>query len=180
VGSPNVAIYLLSGDTWLTLAVTAFVGLEIQQLVVDPLRQRLIASVLRNSLPEANALVFDGTTWRRELYAGAPLVVSNFDARDAVLRPNQMNPGGTLVLRTFDVNRQREACEESSVDSDGDGLAGCTDPDCWWRCDATCSPKAMAGSCADDRSRCGDGVCAAPLENPAICPSDCTVYAPGW
>lgn len=179
-GAPDVAIYVLRGDTWITLDVSAFVGLEIQQLVVDPLRQRIIASVLRNTQPESNKLIFDGTTWRRELFAGAPLELANFDARHAVLRPHAMNPGNSLVLRTFDSDRQRETCEAASVDSDGDSLAGCADPDCWWRCDATCSPTATAGSCAADRSRCGDGVCAAPLENPAICPADCTVYAPGW
>jgi hypothetical protein len=62
-----------------------------------------------------------------------------------------------------------ESC--SGVDDlDGDSLLGCADPDCYAYCDPTCAPGA---SCPSSRPRCGDGMCAAPLETSARCPGDC-------
>jgi cysteine-rich repeat protein len=63
-----------------------------------------------------------------------------------------------------------EVCAGDELDSDGDGLAGCADPDCWARCTPTCPPDA---SCSDDAPRCGDGACAPGLEDAALCPADC-------
>jgi hypothetical protein len=63
-----------------------------------------------------------------------------------------------------------ESCRDN-VDTDGDGLVGCADPDCW----ATCTPACPPGtSCDANAPRCGDGVCNAALENCHNCPSDCT------
>jgi hypothetical protein len=178
--APTVAMYVLRGDTWTTIDTAAFAGLEAQQFVVDPIRNQIVASVTRNAALEATTLLFNGTAWRRELYAGEPLVVATYDAALAALRPHSINPNKMLVVRTFDADRQRERCDSANGDTDEDGAAGCADPDCWWRCDPMCSPTTPASACSADRPRCGDGVCSAPLENPAICPSDCAVYTPGW
>lgn len=175
-----VAMYVLRNNRWQTIDTSAFAGLVAEQLAVDPVRNHIVASISRNSAIQAATLVYNGTAWRQELYAGEPLVVANYDAAMAALRPHPINPEKMLVMRTFDPDRQRERCESASVDSDEDGAAGCADPDCWWRCDPTCAPTASVSTCAADRPRCGDNVCSAPIENPAICPSDCAVYAPGW
>jgi cysteine-rich repeat protein len=62
-----------------------------------------------------------------------------------------------------------EACIDAAEDSDGDGLAGCADPDCWARCTPFCPPRT---SCSDLQPQCGDDTCSA-VEDAAICPDDC-------
>ena len=62
-----------------------------------------------------------------------------------------------------------ESCREN-VDADGDGLAGCADPDCWSECTPLCPPGA---TCAPGGTACGDGVCTKPLESCRLCASDC-------
>ena len=84
-----------------------------------------------------------------------------------------LNPGApyydTWRFR-YDSGESRELCE-AAVDNDGDGLAGCADPDCW----STCSPQCPPGEPCDAAApKCGDGVCNAQLENCRNCPADCT------
>jgi hypothetical protein len=62
-----------------------------------------------------------------------------------------------------------ERCLVSTEDDDGDGLAGCADPDCWARCSPACPPGM---SCPTSSPECGDAICE-PIEDPRICPSDC-------
>lgn len=66
-----------------------------------------------------------------------------------------------------------ETCRYSNEDADGDGRAGCADPDCWHRCDPLCPP---ATSCDAARGRCGDGICDEfnDREDYLICPNDCS------
>ncbi len=63
-----------------------------------------------------------------------------------------------------------EACN-TGADLDGDGLAGCADPDCWTRCTPMCPPGAV--QCDPNAPRCGDGVCDPILETCGLCPEDC-------
>ena len=62
-----------------------------------------------------------------------------------------------------------EACT-ANVDLDGDGLAGCADPDCWVSCAPMCPPGAV---CDPTWPHCGDGACNTALENCHLCPQDC-------
>ena len=55
------------------------------------------------------------------------------------------------------------------VDLDGDGLAGCADPDCWMVCNPTCSPGVACDAAAP---HCGDGTCDG-VETCRMCPQDC-------
>jgi hypothetical protein len=55
------------------------------------------------------------------------------------------------------------------VDLDGDGLAGCADPDCWMVCNPTCSPGV---ACDPTAPHCGDGTCSS-VETCRMCPEDC-------
>jgi len=101
---------------------------------------------------------------------------------------------GDLVRLRWDSPRAAdETC--TAVDTDGDGRAGCADPDCAPVCTPTCAigvagctPAASCGdtvcdpelescdSCPGDcgpcQPRCGDGTCDAS-ESTATCPGDC-------
>lgn len=55
------------------------------------------------------------------------------------------------------------------IDLDGDGLAGCADPDCWMVCNPTCSPGVACDAAAP---HCGDGTCDG-VETCRMCPEDC-------
>jgi hypothetical protein len=56
------------------------------------------------------------------------------------------------------------------TDTDGDGLVGCADPDCWGRCQPFCPPRT---TCDTSTPHCGDGTCSA-LEDYRLCPADCS------
>jgi cysteine-rich repeat protein len=61
-----------------------------------------------------------------------------------------------------------DACVDT--DTDGDGLIGCADPDCWGRCNPLCPPLQ---TCDPSTPHCGDGTCSV-LEDYRLCPSDCS------
>jgi hypothetical protein len=71
------------------------------------------------------------------------------------------------VLR-YESGRPHEVCA-LGFDVDGDGLAGCADPDCWGYCTPLCAPGA---TCDPAAPHCGDGVCSA-VESCRLCPADC-------
>ena len=62
-----------------------------------------------------------------------------------------------------------ESCR-FGVDTDGDSLIGCNDPDCWAYCTPSCPPGA---ACDLTAPHCGDGVCNEHLETYRFCPQDC-------
>ena len=72
----------------------------------------------------------------------------------------------TLTLRFGASEVPQDLCIE--VDTDGDTLIGCDDPDCWARCTPFCPPHT---SCPADVPRCGDGTCSR-VESTRLCP-DC-------
>jgi hypothetical protein len=78
-----------------------------------------------------------------------------------------------MWLLHYENDQPREQCS-IVVDRDGDGLAGCADPDCWSRCTPLCPPGAPCDAAAP---HCGDGVCNAALENCRICAADCQCTA---
>jgi cysteine-rich repeat protein len=82
---------------------------------------------------------------------------------------NTARVGDTWILR-WESATLDENCVTTS-DADGDGLAGCTDPDCWGRCDPRCPPGVT--DCDPQRPRCGDAICNPALESTALCPADC-------
>lgn len=75
--------------------------------------------------------------------------------------------GDTWMLRMESATPD-DACD--GEDADGDGARGCDDPDCWARCQPHCPPGSTCDAAAPT---CGDGVCNAYLETPALCPADC-------
>jgi hypothetical protein len=81
-----------------------------------------------------------------------------------------LDASGTLLVRmryeTPDANR--ETCVDG-VDADGDGLAGCDDPDCRLRCAPMCAYETPFAECQGPR--CGDGEVSV-LEDYLLCPTD--------
>jgi cysteine-rich repeat protein len=77
---------------------------------------------------------------------------------------------GDTWVYSFASSSPIETCD-GVADSDGDGLRGCADPDCYGRCDPDCPPGATV--CNPNRRRCGDGTCNAFLENHLLCDQDC-------
>ncbi|MFN0248329.1 MAG: hypothetical protein ACKV2T_15670 [Kofleriaceae bacterium] len=73
-----------------------------------------------------------------------------------------------LYRLRWDNDGTDESCA-LDVDSDGDGLAGCADPDCWARCSPLCPPGT---TCEPSWPHCGDGTCD-PREDCRLCPMDC-------
>lgn len=60
------------------------------------------------------------------------------------------------------------------IDTDGDTLAGCEDPDCTYFCAPLCAPRET--SCTSS-IKCGDGTCDPDRETCALCPGDCGTCA---
>jgi hypothetical protein len=123
---------------------------------------------------------WDGTKWTRRLVAVAPSPRSCFTLAYDALHARVIEYGGidsinNVLADTYSYGFTstavpRDGCDE--LDSDGDGLIGCADPDCWSRCDPLCPPGGFV-ACDADRPRCGDGVCNHDLEDYRLCPSDC-------
>lgn len=76
-------------------------------------------------------------------------------------------------LGFFQGNAPADACRDATIDSDQDGLLGCDDPDCAYRCTPLCSP--LTSCDLTTQAHCGDGICHAEgfWEDPKICPTDC-------
>ena len=74
---------------------------------------------------------------------------------------------------TVQLHRDSDTPDEGCLDGadvDRDGLAGCTDLDCWNTCTPACPPGT---SCMASTPQCGDGSCNASVEDCATCPGDC-------
>lgn len=86
------------------------------------------------------------------------------------LRPVTCLRSGTLNDTWFYRYRgttAEEAC--LGIDSDGDAIAGCADPDCFGYCSPQCGPGM---TCDLGWPRCGDGECTG-VETCRLCPADC-------
>lgn len=81
-------------------------------------------------------------------------------------------PTLTMAWRPVTQQGTEETCFEQQRDDDGDGLAGCADPDCAWRCWPGCP---FGTSCAQNAPHCGNGQCerAFGTEDDQLCPEDC-------
>ena len=94
-----------------------------------------------------------------------------------VLAFNAVDPENNASVELWRLHWRspREDCR-AAIDSDGDGLAGCADPDCWYLCAPACAPGLPQG-CPADAPRCGDGTCDAHFEDCRLCPADCEACA---
>jgi hypothetical protein len=123
----------------------------------------------------------DAGTWRRIDTIVTPVPLTRMK-----LAPDLT--GGLVIVGgvdTFNIARSEvlrlryehtaslERCQVAALDLDGDGLAGCDDPDCRSRCAPLCPVDTALSSCTGPR--CGDQA-VSPVEDYLICPSD--VVAP--
>ncbi len=138
-------------------------------LVFDPLRHRIVllggGSVAQDGAHYSDVWEWDGTHWTKTfddprlarvaahtffdpLYGGIVTFGGNIS--------NTEGTTGTTWLLRWESLAKRETCRlADDPDVDGDGLAGCADPDCAPRC-----------------RTCGDGTCDLH-EDRLICPADC-------
>lgn len=129
-------------------------------LAYDPVRRRIVVFGGGPTNPDDGRTAindvweYDGNDWtERTTVVRPPAVVHPALAFDA-LRGRIVLAGEDSWALGFVSDVPAELCI-AGVDTDGDGLAGCDDPDC-------------AALCAG----CGDGVCNAAVEG-AVCPADC-------
>lgn len=127
---------------------------------------------------------WDGATWSAVIGAGAPplrvspMVLPDPGGAGVTLMDGDVQPDisrakgsfGDFWRMRFDGGGDYEACI-GGADTDGDGAAGCADPDCWGWCAPMCPPGAP---CDPTWPRCGDTVCDPARENCRNCPNDCT------
>jgi hypothetical protein len=162
------------GTTWIEVSpATGPSGRRDHVLAYDPVRARVL--LFGGAVFAADTWEWDGSAWIQRAPDQAPP-----DRRGGALaydaRGHQMVLfGGAGVrfleetyVRSFQLAEQTERCDLAGADTDGDGLAGCVDPDCWARCSPLCTP----GTSCMTSPRCGDGTCD-PLEDTALCPADC-------
>lgn len=152
-------------------------------------RQRLelfggesVFSLMRNDLWEWNGAT---STWAQVDVVNAPpttshVMVSLPDGSGLAIigggsTPEKSDYATVRTLRWDSDDGREEACVDT--DYDGDGFAGCADPDCWFDCNVECP---LATSCTIG-PRCGDMMCndtaavgaGRATEDCASCPADC-------
>ena len=147
-------------------------------LAYDAQRQRIVlVGGRRYATLLGDVWEWDGTTWT-ELATRPPSRADHASTFDAISRQMIVYGGQSFAgtptddawgLSYGDPNRRAERCRSASDDFDGDGLAGCADPDCWGRCTPLCAPGMSCGASAP---RCGDGTCSL-VEDGDLCPADC-------
>jgi cysteine-rich repeat protein len=106
---------------------------------------------------------------RGRIYTAA---IASIDGSGILVMSGSTNPG--LLDDSWELSWQGPGVNElcGADDTDGDGLVGCADPDCWWVCTPSCPPGTEA-TCDQTGPRCGDAGCEAPRESCATCPGDC-------
>jgi hypothetical protein len=142
-------------------------------------RRTLVFSgaVLAQSL--SDTWEWDGATWSLRVVPIEPKGRYAFDMAYDPIHAQVVAFGGiqvftalgdTLIYDFSSATAPLDQCVDG-LDTDHDGLAGCSDPDCWGRCDPLCPPGSDV-TCDPARPRCGDGTCSV-LEGHLLCPSDC-------
>ncbi len=144
----------------------------------NPARRRLmfIGGAFRSIAmmsPDPLVAERDGTRWNVVPAAGSE--AARYAGAGAAWRDGAVILGGgngastlrELLLVRHDAGAPAETC--AGADTDGDGLAGCADPDCWYACTPTCMPGV---TCTDPPLLCGNSTCDAS-ETCASCEADC-------
>jgi len=162
-----------STRTWTQVLATSAVGTRYAAgMTYDSDRERIVLTGGFGAGSPLDVWEWDGATWttrQPEQSAGIREAIVydrlrhrivTFGGRGTTLAQNDT---WALAYRSL---ATPERCLLAGADEDGDGLAGCEDPDCWGRCSPLCPP---ATSCSP---RCGDATCD-PLEDRLICPQDC-------
>jgi hypothetical protein len=177
------------GDTW-TWDGTAWTSHDVSPspparfdhaFAFDPKRREMIVVGGRS---DQLTRVDDVWRWNGSAWTSTPALVSPLPRAGAALAPDRTGAlvllGGDTIstMSTPEVARlsydqalhPNERCKLADADEDRDGLIGCDDPDCRWRCAPDCPLTEPFASCTGPR--CGDGACSL-LEDRLLCPADC-------
>jgi hypothetical protein len=147
-------------------------------LAYDPQRRRIVLYAGAGITTLGDQWEWDGQTWTQVTFLDATVAGDQATmAYDAIQKQLIYFGGfdyrgvveGATLAQQYTSARPIERCQLADADDDGDGLAGCSDPDCWARCSPLCPPGA---TCPATAPHCGDGTCGA-VEDHLICPADC-------
>ncbi len=165
------------GVDWVEVTSPGPVARSDMSMVFDAARGRSVLFGGRDNAGNAydDTWEWDGASWARRIAAVTPIARGCHAMTYDPIRGQIVVFGGSDGQNFGDVwvHERRsqalppDACLE--VDTDGDGLTGCADPDCWGRCTPECPPRT---TCAPNAPRCGDNVCST-IENDRVCPADC-------
>jgi len=158
-----------------------------RNLMFDPIAARTVMIASDDEFKTTTTLVYTGSTWTplptavipppREAQAMAYDTLRRrlvMFGGDKFRRSDQSSPPDledTWQLSFENASAGPDDCASATSDSDGDGLAGCADPDCAGRCAPACVPSTTI--CDVALPHCGDGECNPFLESAALCPEDC-------
>ncbi len=123
-----------------------------------------------------DAWTLAGDSWQQLVLTTTPMISNPRMAYDPI-REEFVIAGRDPAATSFQsaslqwsyAGEPEETCI-AGQDGDGDGLAGCADPDCWALCTPFCPPG--ASGCDASAPHCGDGQCNMLLEQ-RVCPEDC-------
>jgi hypothetical protein len=146
--------------------------------VFDVTRRRtVLVAGSQTAGPTDDAWTYDGTNWIQDQVLARPPRRSQHSAAYDTRRQRVIVFGGFgdngALDDTWTLGYATDATEELchlSIDFDGDGAAGCADPECWSTCTPACPPDAVSWCISSPR--CGDGQCD-PSETCRNCAMDC-------
>jgi cysteine-rich repeat protein len=169
----NGATWEWDGTDWIEMSPSANPTVFQPALAYDPTRERVILNGADNTNSgSTQTWEWDGASWTQLPSVTNPPNPGTVLAYDRVhgelVLYAATSTGDVWVHRFFSRAVPPDTCND--VDTDGDGLVGCADPDCWGRCTPVCPPDT---TCDPGSPRCGDGTCSI-LEYSRLCPSDCS------
>ena len=160
------------------------------QMAWDAARQHIVliaGEIANEGIPLASlhdSWEWDGTTWSAQPSVGSQTLTNGrvfHSVQPALDGAGVLLFGGTSGLVQSSVGAELsdiwgirwdsesaryETCAD--VDADGDGAAGCADPDCAF----ACTPQCPQGTPCTSAPACGDGTCSG-TEQCDTCPQDC-------
>jgi hypothetical protein len=186
--NPKAETWTWDGLAWTEQTSSATPARFGHSLVFDRARRQI--SLFGGHGGNASPWEWDGSTWIEEssLTQLTPLFSAGgvYDnARSEMLEVGGLmtqGPQGIDIVATWTgsfLGTPEESCA-AGIDLNGNGLAGCADPDCAFVCEPACLDP--TGLCISGPS-CGDGACDG-LETDRTCPADCppapAVCGDGW
>ncbi|MBA3397124.1 MAG: hypothetical protein H0T89_31135 [Deltaproteobacteria bacterium] len=181
--STNAALrdtWAWNGTTWTARATTGPGPRFGAGMAWDAARRRTVLFGGASPVTLNDQWEWDGTAWT-PLTVATPLrpranhvMVSSIESAGVLVFGGVQGgaASGELARLAWDGPALDESCVP--LDLDGDGLAGCADPDCWRVCHPECPPGATSAiTCGPTAARCGDGTCEPTRESCVSCSGDC-------
>jgi hypothetical protein len=177
--------WLYDGTTWTQIATDGFRPSPrfSAAMAWNPARQTLILTGGALALDRLDAFELDDHEWKFIAATNQPrsreshVAMPTLDGSGITIVSGRDPASSELFFDRWELRWDSadgtDRC--NGKDGDGDGLAKCDDPDCWWVCAPLCPPNT---TCDPSAPKCGDGTCTAPREDCHNCAADCTCGAP--